>query len=233
MKRMTLALAMTASLAATACLQKDTTSTIYLRQDGSFDWVVLEQNVRSDDPDGSKRIAEEAAYAESVSNGEHAVAEGFRAIGANMIQLRWVRSTRPYAVMVDARFDSLAGIFERLLARCGIPHEVALTRDGGVTTWRLRIDAGPEGRNLDDNVDDGCDEGLGGLIDALDVTIVLESGAFTTATGFTLKSADSAVIDEEALENAVKTNGQIELSLSWSSAAPSGRPPHGTPPARP
>ena len=41
MKRLTLALAVTASLTAGACLQKDTTSTIYLRRDGSFDWVVL------------------------------------------------------------------------------------------------------------------------------------------------------------------------------------------------
>ena len=113
MKRITLALAMAASLAATACLQKDTTSTIYLRQDGSLDWVVLEQNVRSDDADAATRAAEEAAYVDDVARGEHGVADAFLDLGAHDVSIRWLRDSRPYALMIDARFDSLAGLFDR------------------------------------------------------------------------------------------------------------------------
>jgi len=63
--------------------------------------------------------------------------------------------------------------------------------------------------------DEGCGDGLDGLTDALDVTTVLESGAFTNATGFKLEGTDTAVVDKEAGENAVKTSGRIELSLTW------------------
>jgi hypothetical protein len=215
MKRISLALALAASLAATACLQKDTTSTIYLRQDGSFDWVVLERNVRSDETDAAKRITEESAYVDEVTRGEHGVAKGFLALGAADVRIRWLRGTRPYAVMVDARFDSLTDTFERLLTKCRIPHEVGTSQDGGVTTWRLWIDVGLDGGGVESNDAEGCDDGLGGLTDALEVTMVLESGTFTNATGFTLEGADAAVIDEAGVENAVKTSGRIELSLSW------------------
>jgi len=231
MKRITLILAMAASLAATACLQKDTTSTIYMRQDGSLDWVVLEQNVRSDGTDAATRVAEETAYVEAVARGEHGVAEGFLALGGDDVRIRWLRGTRPFAVMVDARFDSLAGLFDRPLTKCAVPHEVGITQDGGVTTWSLVIDSGPDGEGLEGDHDEGCDAGLDGLTDALTMTIVLESGTFTAATGFTLKGADTAVIDEEGIERASKTSGRIELSLSWTSAAPSQRPLSGAPSA--
>jgi hypothetical protein len=215
MKRISLALALAASLAATACLQKDTTSTIYLRQDGSLDWVVLEQNVRSDDTDAAKRITEETAYVDEVARGDHGVAEGFLALGADDVRIRWLRSERPYAMMVDARFDSLAGIFERPLTKCAVPHEVRITQYGGVTTWRLWFDVGPDGEGIDRDQHEGCDDGLDGLADALEMKVVLASGTFAAATGFTLKGADTAVIDEEAITRASRTSGRIELSLSW------------------
>jgi hypothetical protein len=215
MKHITLILAMAASLAATACLQKDTTSTIYLGQDGSLDWVVLEHNVRSDGTDDETRITEEFAYVDEVARGEHGVVEAFLALGADDVRIRWLRGTRPYAVMVGARFDSLADIFEQLLTRCQVPHEVGITQDGGVTTWRLVIDSGPDGEGLEGDHDERCDDGLDGLSDALKMRLVLESGTFTAATGFKLESADTAVIDEEGIEMASKTSGRIELSLSW------------------
>jgi len=215
MKRITLALVMAASIAPTACLQKDTTSTIYLRQDGSLDWVVIEQNVRSDETDAAKRIAEETAYLDAVASGEQGVAETFLALGADDVRIRWLRSERPYAVMVDARFDSLAGVFDRWLTRCRVPHETGMTQDGGVTTWRLWIDVGPDGEGIEGDHGDGCDDGLDGLMDALDMRIMLESGTFTSATGFKLEGTDTAVIDQEGVEHAYKTTGRIELSLSW------------------
>lgn len=224
MKRMTLAVTLAASLAATACLQKDTTSTIYLRQDGSLDWVVLERNVRSDEADAAARISEESSYVEAVRRGEHGVVEGFLALGADEVRVRWLRGRRPYAVMVDARFMSLADMFEKPLAACGIPHEIAMTQDGTVTTWRLRVDVGPDGEGLEGLQDErpGCDDGLDGVTDALDVTIMLDSGTFTTATGFKLNGGDTAVIDEAGVENAFKTTGRIEFSLSWTAAASPG-----------
>jgi hypothetical protein len=215
MKRTTLAIAIAAALLTAACLQKDTTSTIYLRADGSFDWVIFERNVRSDERDESARQAEEAEYVDAVSRGDIGLVNGLLALGAEDVQVRWLRSTRPYAVMFDARFDTLASVFDRLLAPCEVPYESAITETEGVTTWRLRIDVGPEGSRLDQGGGEDCGDSLSGLTDALEVTIVLESGAFTAATGFILEGTDTAAADEKTIEERVKTTGVVELSLSW------------------
>ena len=216
MKRTTLAIAAAAALLTAACLQKDTASTIYLRQDGSFDWVILEQNVRSDEGDDSARLAEEASYLEGVSRGDSGMVNSLLALGAKDVQVRWLRSRRPYAVMTDARFDNLAAVFDRALAPCGIPYESTLTESDGVTTWTLRAEVGIDGERLNATGTDKCGEGLGGLDDALDgLRIILESGTFTAATGFTLQGTIAAELDEAAIEERVKTTGIVELSLSW------------------
>jgi hypothetical protein len=215
MSRTTFALVIAASLIATACLEKDTTSTIYLREDGSFDWVILEQNVRSDEGDDASRLAEEARYVDAVSRGETGIVNGLLALGAEDVHVQWLRSRRPYAVMVDARFGSLATVFDRVLAPCGLPYESALTEVGGVKTWTLHADVGIDGERLDHATAERCADGLDGLTEALGFTIVLESGAFTAATGFVLKGADTVAIDEAAIDERVKATGLVELSLSW------------------
>lgn len=215
MKRTTLAIAAAAALLTAACLQKDTASTIYLRQDGSFDWVILEQNVRSDERDDSARLAEEASYLDGVSRGDSGMVNSLLDLGATDVRVRWLRSRRPYAMMVDARFDNLAAVFDRALAPCGVPYESAITETEGVTTWRLHIDVGPEGSRLDQGGGEGCGRSLDGLTDALELTIVLESGTFNAATGFTIKGTDTAALDETTIEERVKTTGIVELSLSW------------------
>jgi len=215
MKRTTLAIAIAATLLTAACLQKDTTSTIYLRPDGSFDWAILEQNVRSDERDESARLAEEAKYVDAVSRGDSGMVNSLLALGAQDVHVRWLRGTRPYGVMIDARFDSLASVFDRLLAPCEVPYESAITKTEGVTTWRLRIDVGPEDSRLEQGGGEDCGDSLNGLTDALEVTIVLESGTFTAATGFIIKGTDTAAVDEKTIEENVKSTGIVELSLSW------------------
>jgi hypothetical protein len=219
MKRFTFALTLAATLAMPGCLQKDTTSTICLRPDGSFDWIVLEQNVRSDESDQAARLKEEAGYADTVARGELGTVSGFLALGGEDVRVRWLRSSRPYAVMIDARFGSLSRMFDRLLLPCGIPYQSEITTSAGVTTWTLRADVGVDGERLEAAAQEGadaCGQDVGGLSDALDeLRIVLESGDFTAATGFTLQGATEAVIDEKALEEAVKTTGVVDLSLSW------------------
>ena len=216
MRRTTLALTIAAALIASACLVKDTTSTIYLRQDGSFDWVILEQNVRSDGSDDASRLAEEAEYVDAVSRADMDAVNGLLALGGEDVRVQWLRSRRPYAVKVEARFDSLAGVFDRLLAPCGIPYESRMTESGGTATWTLGADVGLDGERLAQQTDDGCGEGIDGLDDAFEeLRIVLESGRFTAAKGFTLQGTMAAAINETAVEESVKYTGRIDLSLSW------------------
>ena len=197
MKHTTLALAMAAALIASACLVKDTTSTIYLRQDGSFDWVILEQNVRSDESDEDSRAwPRRPGTWTPVSRGEFDLVNGLLALGGDNVRVQWLRNRRPYAVMVDARFDSLAGVFDRLLAPCGIPYESGTVEADGVTTWTLRADVGVDGERLEAADADDCGRDLAGLSDAVEnLRIILESGTFTAATGFTLEGTVAAGID--------------------------------------
>lgn len=214
MTRTALGLTIVVAISSAACLQKDTTSTIYLRPDGSMDWVVVEQNVHSDASDEAERTGEEARYADAVARGDLGTVNGFLALGGDSIRVRWLRSVRPYAVVVDARFDSLARVFDRLLAPCDIPYESAITESGGVTTWTLVADVGIDGKRLNGGHSDACGQGVGELpVDSL--RIVLESGSFTAATGFTLQGTVAAVIDDKTLEEGVETTGLVELSLSW------------------
>jgi hypothetical protein len=216
MKRNTLAIAIAAALFTAACLQKDTTSTMYLRQDGSFDWVILEQNVRSDGSTEESRSSEEAGYVDAVSLGDTGMVTGLLALGAEDVHVRWLRSRRPYAVMVGARFDNLAAVFDRVLAPCGVPYESRTTESEGVVTWTLRADVGPGGERLTENAPEDCGGGLDGLDDAFEnLRIVLESGTFTAAKGFLLEHGDAAAVDIAAIEGSVKTTGVVDVSLSW------------------
>ena len=216
MKRIAHLLVLTATVATAGCLQKDTTSTMYLRKDGSFDWVILEQNVRSDESTEASRLSEEARYVDGVSRGDTGLVEGFLALGAGDVHVQWLRSRRPYAVMVDARFDSLAKVFDRVLALCEVPHESFVTESNGVATWTLRADVGLDGERVESEGGEDCGNGLDGLDDAFEhLRIVLESGTFTAARGFALDGANTAKLDEEAVQKAVETTGLIELSLSW------------------
>ena len=216
MRRTVLYLTLAATVATAACLQEDTTSTMYLRQDGSFDWVILEEHVRSDERTEAARLAEEARYVDGVSRGDTGIVNGLLALGAADVHVQWLRSRRPYAVMVDARFDSLAAVFDRALAPCGVSYDSRITEYDGVVTWTLRADVGIDGERFESIAGEDCGAGLGGLDDAFEhLRIILESGTFTAAKGFALDGADTAKLDEAAMQKAVETTGLIELSLSW------------------
>lgn len=217
MRQLLASMALVAVLATGGCLQRETTSTVYLHPDGSFDWIVIEHDVRSDEDVPARRLEEERGYVERVTTATSGVAASLAALGGRDIRVRLIRDTPPYAAMMEARFDSLSGLFERELAACGLPFETAITRENDVTTWRLRLDIGPEQERLQQG--EGCGGGFAGLSEALDPVILLESGAFTKAVGFTFEGATTARIDRrvigsEALE---KAGGRIELSLSWQS----------------
>jgi hypothetical protein len=214
MKRFSFALIVVAALGATACLQKDTTSTIYLNPDGSVDWVVLEQNVRSDAGDGTERAAEEGAYLTALAEDRHAVAESFRALGGRDVRTQRIRESRPWMTLVSAHFEDLGAMWSPLLSACGIPHGTRTTSQGGITTWDFWADLGPD---IVGAAPDHCADPLEGLLDATDGAIVLTAGHFEQAVGLVLGGPDRAtlpdsVTDEETL---AKTGGRLVLSLSW------------------
>ncbi len=214
MKRFSFAIIMVAALGATACLQKDTTSTFYLNPDGTVDWVVLEQNVRSDARAGTERTAEEGAYLTALAEDRHAVTESLRALGGRDVQTLRIRELRPWMTLVSARFEDLGAVWSPLLSACGIPHGTRTATQGGITTWDFWAELGPD---ILDAAPDHCAEPFEGVFDAMDGAIVLTAGHFEQAVGLVLDGPDRATLPDSVTdqETLAKTGGRLVLSLSW------------------
>jgi len=217
MRHQLIGLGVAAALVTAGCLQKDTTSTIYVGSDGRIEWVVFDRQVRSDESDPAKRGAEQQAFIDAVWSGQDNVTKGFKALGGTNVRTQVLRDTVPYEVVRSANFDNLGKLFARELSRCGVPHRSEYKTTGTVTTWTLAVQVEPEPPAVE-----GCDEDgpLDWLSDAINhLEVVLESGAFVDAVGFTKVAADKMVYEDVSSET-IKTNGGwVIVSLTWDTAA--------------
>jgi len=195
-----------------ACLQKDTTTTIYIRNDGSIEWAVLDQNVRSDEDDTGKRADEERTYIDAIWGGTDSLTKGFGALGATNIRSVVLRDRAPFATLRSADFEHLNQVWERALKSCQVPHRLQLKTDGVVTTWTMAIQVDPEPKSSDD-----CDsEAIQAMLSDSDhLRVMLESGKFLSATGFKITSSDTAELEEMDSDTIKKGNGVLTFSLTW------------------
>jgi len=168
-----------------ACLQKETVTTIYIRNDGSIEWAVMDQDVHSDEEDAGKRAEEERTYIDSIQGGIDGLTKGFRALGGTNVRSLVVRDRAPFATLRSADFEHLNQVWERALKSCQLPHRLELTTDGVVTTWTMAIQ------------------------------VDLESGKFLWATGFTMVGSDTAELEEVDSDTIEKNGGLLTFSLMW------------------
>lgn len=201
-----------AAAAASGCLQKDTTHTLYLSPDGRLSWFVLERDVRSDEADPARRFAEEQGYIVAAGGGVHGVGRGLAALDPSRLRTRVIRDERPFVVVTEAEFGSLEFAVQRMLVQLGVPGEVTLSDDGPITALRVRIDAVAANES-----DDGPERDVVELVEDLDrYRIALTAGRFTSATGFALTEGDTVAVPVKIpWETIVANGGVLDLSLSW------------------
>lgn len=209
--RLTAVVAIAAALVS-GCLQKEERHVWYLdAASGSVSWVVFEHDVRSDQKDLAKRLAEEASYRRNVLAETHGAARAFRALGGSNLRTLVVRSDVPFSLVTDAKFPSIDELGRRLIAQLNGVGTSVLERDGKsfIWTWKAR-----EGDDTPDRPsDDDLDSYFFSLFESL--RVVLPSGRFETAAGFTLDDGDRvAIIDKQQFDDADK-NIEIVLSLRW------------------
>ncbi|HET9370160.1 MAG TPA: hypothetical protein VFO19_07920 [Vicinamibacterales bacterium] len=192
------------------CLIRDVSQTWYVAEDGAVTWVVMEKDVRSDATQAAERHAEEQTYYLAVTSETHPVAQGFRAVGAERLRTRVLRSELPFTVVTEGRFPGLDVLGQRLIAASGLTGSSIVVRDGRVWEWTMtmRESQTDVGRDVSEDV-----QAL--LTDFERVNVVLVAGQFETGRGFTL-SADRrvATLADDGTREA-DSAGVMVVALRW------------------
>lgn len=209
MKETTVALVAAAMLLTAACIDQNTRQIFYLDADGAVTWTVVQEEIRSDAEDKLDRIREEREFLQAVDRDEHDVARAFGRLGALWVDTQLVRAQRPYVVVTEARFESVARALEEFLLRVGLEAEAHLEAEGD----RMRLTFSY--RELEGQAEgSGDDEVVESLIsDHETYRFVLTEGKFIDARGFRLEARDTAAVLVEVDEN---DEGQAVHSLTWS-----------------
>jgi hypothetical protein len=214
MKRFLSALAVLAvTLPSTGCLVKETTHRLYLSPSGSVAWMVLEQGVRSNEGDSSKRWNEEREWLADIAGGAHPVVEGLRRLGPERVSTRLLRSERPYMVLTDARFERVDKVIGRFFEELGLRGEAALAADSRDTVLSISLDLS----SVDDPEPD-IESPVTALLEDLDrYRFALTDGRFVAATGFDIVDNGTAATLHEIPPDTVKAGGVLKLRLVWKS----------------
>lgn len=201
-----------AAALASGCLEKEERHTWYLdAATSSVTWAVSEHDVRSDEKDSAKRLAEEADYWRNVRAETHGAARGFRALGGSRVRTLVLRGEVPFSIVTDAGFPTIDELGRRILARVDAIGTSVLERDGESLIWTMKATEG-EGKP-----DQGSSDDVGGVVLGLfeSLRVVLPSGHFESAVGFKLDAHGRvATIDEDQFRE-VDKNTEVVLILRW------------------
>jgi hypothetical protein len=203
-------LALAVALPAAGCLVGDRSHTLYLDPDGAFTWEALERHIRSDAAAAADRDREEADFLAQSLASEQPIARGLRKLDPVSFRSEVVRDRRPFAVVSEARYDSIQNAFQRLLDGLGLPGRAEITREGGLVQLTVTI----EPPQLDSEGAETDDDLVALIGDLENMRIVLTRGKFVEAVGFKL-TEDGAVatpLDQDVQE---KVPAPLVYRLAW------------------
>jgi hypothetical protein len=220
LKAKRLAVVVAGALAATACLQKETTHTLYLSPNGRVGWVAVEANVHSDERDPGKRADEEQTFIGPALLGSHRTARGLQALGPqSLVRTTVVREERPFHVVTEATFARIDTMLERLLVESGLPARVTLEHDGDRTQLRIHFDFA---RTVVER-----DTPAAALLEEIEhFVFALQEGTFISGGGFEVPDRARARLSKEAfdaIDKAIATRRPIELILAWDAGSTDSR----------
>jgi hypothetical protein len=213
LKRLTILSWIGTAVLSAACLQKETTHTLYLDPDGSVSWVASEANVYSDETEMGKRIVEEQGYIGAALLGTHATARALAALDPQgTVRTTVVREERPFHVLTQARYAGVDRVLERVFSEAGVSTSASIVRGADSTTLRVRLDFSRPVAERDTPVSHLTD-------DIEHMRIVLTDGRFGSVAGFDVTEGTSATWSAEWLDQAQKAcdaKTAIEFALTWS-----------------
>jgi hypothetical protein len=194
-------------LALTGCLRSEVTHTIYVSPSGVV-WSAMEKDVRSDEADAGKGLAEEHDYLLAARTEQQPIAASLRRLGARPVTTTWLRRERPYTVVTEGRFADLRQLALAMIRNAGMQGDASLVRDGCRTTLTIRIDLASGSSASGDTAVDAL------LADADAYRLVLTEGRFVSADGFVIEE-DGAVATLDGTKS--PTDGVVTMTLAWNS----------------
>ena len=208
MNRRLLVLVVTLTPFLAACLVKDTTHRLYLSPDGAVEWTVLERDVRSVDGEPAERWREEQAYLAGVHTSTHPVQDAFRQLSPDASSIHLLRPERPYASLVQARFQRADVLIVKLFEELRIPGSAMLRQRGDEMTLAVSIDLS----HLDEHETE-FKTPVGALVEDFDrYRIVLTASSFVSAEGFAIVDGGTAA---ELQPELVPVDRPAQLRLTW------------------
>jgi hypothetical protein len=205
--------ALAATVGSAGCLVKETTHRVYLSPSGSVDWLVLDESVRSDESDPTKRSIEERAWLDAVALEAHPAADGLRRLGPDGLSTRLLRPARPYMALTEARYARVDRMIGRLFEELGLRGEATFEAREQEATLSVTLDLS----SLDDPGPD-TESSATALVDDLDrYRFILTDGRFVAATGFDILEDESAATLQAIPSEARQAGGVLKLRLAWRS----------------
>ena len=203
-----------ATLSMAACLDKETTHTLYLSPDGQVAWVTFESHVRSNAKDAPSRNAEEAEYLAAALAGTNDVARGLGALEPELVRTRVLRRERPFTVMTEARFSSVEALANRIIAAFRIPGDAYISRDGDAVTLHVHLDL--RAVETEENAGPANSNPVEALVDEIaSYRIVLTEGSFSDPVGFKLNGDATAATPVALSDDEIKALQVLDLALTW------------------
>jgi hypothetical protein len=195
-----------------ACLQQETTHTVYLSPDGAVTWMSIERDIRSDARAAADRVREEQEFLDRAGAGSHPIGLALQQLGPDAgVRTRLLRRERPYAVLTEARYARLDGSLDRMLLECGLRGFASITRTGETSTLELLFTV-PDGE-----ADADHESPVMALADAdAPYRVVLTEGRFVSGEGFIIDGDGAvAVFDAAHVEDRAGPGQTVRISLSW------------------
>ncbi len=190
------------SLAAAACIQKETRSVMYLDPSGAVTWSITESDVHSDGETPAERAKEEAEYREQMMAVPSPLVTLLESMGGYAVARTVLKDQPPFEVHTIARFDRIDVLFERACAASGYLCVSRLETTGDRTTLTVEVLGELDAASKESNPIDG-------LLDQL--AIVCVNGRFVEASGFKLDGDRKASIADTDGQD----NDQLVLTLTW------------------
>jgi hypothetical protein len=165
--------------AAAACIQEDSTVTLYVDPTGPVTWSILERNVRSDAKDRGERQTEESQFIVAARVHQHPAMTGLRRLAASDVKDSILQDKPPYSVMTEGHFRNLEEMGRRLFVAYGMTGTSVVTRDDDKWIWTLTFEFVPKEFGDQDTAE------LAALTGGK-VHVALREGEFIEADGFTI-----------------------------------------------